>query len=132
VIRGRLNKGTSALAPRMQAASIRAVAIVGQWAGQGDRKLSSALVRNLLAFGVRVGKEPADGQQQHRAQPESQPCSHQQPRGFAHRNRGHQDKEEGQSALPAVACADAEADQREQWEEDVDAHFDAHPTAQRD
>ena len=94
--------------------------------------MPAALVGDLLAFGVGVGKQAADGQQQHGAQPQSQPGSHQQPRGFAHRDRGHQDKEESQSARPAVACADGEEHQHQQREEDVDAHLHAHPTAQRD
>ena len=75
---------------------------VGQRTGQRHGKLPAALVGILLALGIGVGKQPADGQQQNRAQPQSQPRRHQQPRRLAHRDRRHQHEEQAQAARHAV------------------------------
>ena len=123
--------GTSALAPKNAAGQHQGRCDIGQRPGQRNRKLSTALVGNLLAFRVRIGEKPADGKQQHRAQFQSQPGRNQQPRGFAHCNRSHKNQEQRKSALPSVAGADAEAYQQEHGKEDVDAHLHAHPTPQR-
>ena len=131
MIKGRAKSGTSPLAPRIDGGQHQRRRPVGQRAGQRNGKLSAALVGNLLALRIGVGKQSADGQQKHGAQAKPEPGSHQQARGLAHRHGGHKDEEQSQAALPAVSGADAEADQGEQREEDVDAHFHAHPTAQR-
>ncbi len=105
---------------------------VGQRTGQRHGKLPAALVGVLLAFGIGVGKQAADGQQQNGAQPQSQPRRHQQPRGLPHHHRRHQHQKQAQAARHAVGSAQPQANDRQQREKGVDAHLHAHPTAQRD
>ena len=82
---------------------------VRQRTGQRQGKLPAALAGALLAFRVGVGKQSADGQQQNGAQPQSQPCGHQQPRRLAHHHCSHQHKEQPQAAPNAVRAAQRQA-----------------------
>ena len=104
---------------------------VGQGAGQRQGKLPAALIGVFLAFGIGVGKQAADGKQQNGAQAQAEPGGDQQARDLAHHDRGHEHEEQPQAARHAVGGAQPQADQRQQGEEGVDAHLDAHPTAQR-
>ena len=119
-------------APKNATASSKRGGQIGQRTGQRHGKLAAALIGVLLALGVGVGKQAADGQQQNGAQPQAQPCGHQQARGLAHDDRGHHHQKQAQSARPAVRGAEHQADDSQQGEEGVDAQLDAHPTAQRD
>ena len=51
---------------------------------------------------------------------------------LAHRDRRAQHQEQAQAARHAVGGAERQANDRQQWEKGVDAHFDAHPTSQGD
>ena len=85
----------------------------------------------LLALGVGVGKQAADGQQENGAQAKAEPCGDQQPGNFAHDDGGHQNEEQAEAAPPAVGSAEAETHHGQQREKGMDAQFDAHPAAQR-
>jgi hypothetical protein len=98
---------------------------------QSQAKLSAALVGAFLAFRVGIGKHSADGQQKNGAQPQSQPSGHQQPRRLAHGYGSHQNHEQSQAAQNAGRAAQRQANGGQKREKDVDAHLDAHPTAQR-
>ena len=115
----------------MAAASGKRRAQVCQRPRQRQRKLPGAPVGVLLAFGVGVGKQAADRKQQNGAQPQSQPCRHQQPRGLAHHDGRHEKNKRASPRGQPSAAADGEQHQDQQREEDVEAHLHAHPSAQR-
>ncbi len=95
-------------------------------------ELADALVGGFLAFGVGVGEEAADGEQEHGAQAQAEPRGDHEARGFADETAATQNEEKAKAAQDSVGGAEAEADQGESREEDVDAHLHAHPSAQRD
>ena len=105
---------------------------IGQRAGGGENELTRAAVGDFLAFRVGVGKEAADGEKEDGAEAQAEPRGHEKACGFAHHHGGHKQKENCEAARPAVGTADGEEHEDEQREEDVDAHFDAQPTAKGD
>ena len=75
---------------------------VSQRTGKGHGELPNALVGVLLALGIGVGVEAADGQQQHGAEAQTQPCSHHQANGFSRRYRGNHYQKQPQAAGNAI------------------------------
>ena len=73
----------SLLAPRMVRGKHERGGQVCERAGEGEDELADTLVRKLLALGVGVGKEAAEGKQQNGAQAQAEPCGDHQARDFA-------------------------------------------------
>ena len=105
---------------------------VGDRAGEGKNELGAAAVGILLAFGVGVGEEAAEGQQQHGAQAQAQPRGDDEAGDFAGQNGGNQHQEQAEAAAYPGGGAERQAHERQDGEEGVNAHLDAHPAAQRD
>ena len=104
---------------------------IGERTGQRKDELPAALIGDLLALRIGVGKQAADGQQQDGAEAKAQPCRRHEARCFTHGDGRYKKKKKGQRARPAVSAADGEEHQDEQREKDVDAHLHTEPSAQR-
>ena len=105
---------------------------VGHRTGERDGKLAGTLVSFLLAFGIRVGKQSADGQKENGAQAEAKPGCHQQPCCFPDDDCCREHEKQANAAQCAVVCAEHQAHDRQQREKGVDAELNSHPSAQGD
>ena len=105
---------------------------VGQRSGERQNELGASLAGAFLAFGIGVGKEAADGQQQHGAQAQAEPGGDHEAGRLTHQHRGNKYEKQHKTLAQAFRGAERQADQGEQGKEGVDAQLDAHPTAQRD
>jgi hypothetical protein len=105
---------------------------VGERSGERKRILGASRNGSLLAVGVGVGEQAADGQQKDGAEAEIEPSRHHQAGGFAHCHRCHQQEKQCHSPGPAGGAADGQKHKRQQRKEGVDAQFHTHPPAQGD
>lgn len=103
---------------------------VGNRTGEDERVVSGALVGVFLAFGVGVGEQGADGEQQDGAQAQAQAGSDDETRNFAHGEGTEQHEIEGEPAAHAGRAGDTEEDDSDQGNKNVHAQFNACPLAQ--
>ncbi len=132
-MRGWSKRRMSPPAPVKVAARTRVVARLASGPVKARKNWRAALADALLALGIGVGEETADGQQQNGAQAQAEPGGDHEAGGFADQDGGDQHQEEAQAATHAAAVGGAErqADQGQDGKEGVDAQLDAHPAAQR-
>ena len=71
---------------------------VGERSGEGEDELGASLAGALLAFRVGVGKEAADGQQQHGAQAQAEPGGDDEARGFSYHDRANKNEKQHKAA----------------------------------